>query len=527
MERSVVTKRFFWCTALCLVLALCLTRGLTLGHNLFGHPDEAVFYGSAELLMEELLHGDDYEPIKPYPEGTFVFRLPFHLLAQVLPLSGDYTVNVDLWGRVSSVFYYTLGALLGLWIVADPLRGGRAGVVVYALAVCFGLFQIEQSRYGTFDPISCFVLNLEVVLCTLALRKNRMILLSAAAFVVGVAAAGKYPLAYYLILPASLLFLRKRRGKDLFGGIALLLGGMLLGFFLFSPSALRSPRAFLVKAIGDGLHGYVVGGNPEGYSTVAESALAVLVYHGAYSDLPLAGLFALLGVRALAREGDMSAERRFFTRVLPTAVLVFLVYNLLLTTFFLRTLFPYFCLCLPYAAAGLGRVWDRRRLRILPLLLCLLMVGRGAALLTLLGSGYSSGRAAAFREEIEACEGEKLLLANFFFDRGLYPLPADAKTVSYDRLYAGDFPSLEPGTAIITASLEHGMVKSCIFPPNKEMVANILRGWERFRGENGPWLRARLYPAWIYEVFGFWVHGSTATNYEFPNNQLYYRPADA
>ena len=526
MEETRKNRCGFIAAALCLALVLVLTRGFSLSHNLLGQPDEHVFYTSAEILLEDILGGERYEPVKPYPEGTYVFRLPFQAMARLLPLSADYGVNVAVWGRIASVFYYTLGALLGLWLVWDPLRGGRQGALIYSLAVCFGLFQIEQSRYGTFDPISFLVLMLLIVLCTLALRRGGKRYLTAAGFVTGAAAAGKYPLLYFVLLPLSVLLLQKRRGRARAQCLALMLGCALLGFVLFSPSVIRSPRFFL-DTIAGGLTGYVVGGNPEGYSTVPESMFSVLLYHGFYSDLPLAGVFAVVALRRLPRMGGDDAERRFFSQVLPTVTLVFLAYNLLLTTFYLRTLFPYFCISLLYASAGLAGLCRNRGRRIAALALCLVMAARGTALLLLLGDREGEIRAAAsLAERLEEGDGELVQMGNGFFAAALAArLPEGLRIVGTDRLYAGDYPELPPGTRLLTASQEHGMAKRCLFPPDKEAAKNMSFGWQRFKADNAPWLAAKLYPDWIYPLFGFWVHGSTATNYEFPTNWLYERPA--
>ena len=523
-----MSKRFFLLAALCLVILTALTRGLALTHNLYGHPDEHVFYTSSELLMLDLLGEDPYEPVKAYPEGTYVFRLPFQLAARAVQLDESYDVSVVIWGRIASVFYYTAGALLGLWLVCGPLRGGRAGAVIYVLTVGFGLFQLEQSRYGTFDPLSFFVLMLVIVLCTLALRSGKRGFLLGAAFAVGVAAAGKYPLAYFALLPLSVLLLQKTRGRTLAWTLALMAGCALIGFLLFSPSVLRSPRFFLSTILG-GVQGYMVGGNPEGYSTVPESIFSTMAYHGLYSDLPLAGIFALLCMRRLAKEGGAAEERRFFTQALPLVTLVFLGYNLLLTTFFLRTLFPYFCISMLYAAAGLGQLCGRRGWRLAALILCLAMTVRGAVLVALLhdNDGRRQDVTSLLEQAEGSGEGELLVMGNYSFDWDLYThLPENAHILDSMMLYEGKFPELTPGTRLLTASLQHGVAKLCVFPPNKEWSQNMDSGWERFRAENEPWLVAKLYPDWIYPLFGFWVHGSTATAYEFPTNWLYIRPAD-
>ena len=287
------SNMFVLVVAVLMLLGIAMSRGFTIKHNFMGHPDEHVFYGSTEMLMYDILYDQEYEPVKAYPEGTYVFRLPFHLLAQYVSLEDDYTYNVRLFGRISSVFYYSLGALLGLWLVVNVLHGGKAGAVIYALTVVFSLFQLEISRYGTFDPISFFLLTALVVLCCQYIRSKKIGLIIAASFCVGVAAAGKYPLAYFFILPLSILLMDKVDKKKGFYLLCIMFAVALCGFVCFSPSITKNPR-FFINAAFDGLGGYVVGGNVEGYSTVPESIFSALVYNLFYSDLPLSLVFAVL-----------------------------------------------------------------------------------------------------------------------------------------------------------------------------------------------------------------------------------------
>ena len=516
----------FFRAALCLVMVIVVTRGVSLTHNFLNTPDEHVFTFSTETLLDSLLSGEQYEPYKPYPEGTYVFRLPFQLLARHVALTEDYSVNVRIWGRIASVFYYTLGALLGLWLVQDPLRGGRAGMRIYVPAIGFGLFQIEQSRYGTFDPVSFPLVMLIIASTVCWLRKGRLPWLLGAAFCAGAAAAGKYPLAYFFLLPAAALFLRgdlRRKRLPVLAAMALCLLG---GFLLFSPSVVLNP-GFLALTIKKELLGYAVNGNPEGYSTPPESALSTLLYHLLYADLPLAPLWAAAYVGRTCKGGETDAERRFCFRTVPAVSLGFLAYNLFVKTFFFRTLFPWFCVSLLYASAGLAAFCRDKKRRAAAVLLCVLMIGRGALLLSLLGDRDGGQTAAAsLAESVSGCEIDEVVAMGGYFQQAAFSggLPMPTKTIGIDKLYEGQFPALEPGTLLVTDSIEGGWVKPYVFPIRDGRVRNMLEGWERFKTENADCLRAKLYPDWIYPAFGYRLHGSTATNYEFPANWLYYRP---
>lgn len=520
-------KRFFLIMLIVLLALIAVTRGLTIRRNNMIHPDELVFYSSTELLVLDWVYGeDDYEPVKPYPEATYVFRVPFQILAKLIDVEESYDRNVCLFGRISSVFYYSIGAVLGLWLVLNALGGGRAGAIIYVLTVAFSPFQIEQSRYGTFDPLSFFVLMLILVCLTQYMHQGKNSYLLFASFFVGVAAAGKYPLAYFFLWPLYFVFIKKNK-KELVRLFLAISVAALAGFLLFSPSVIKSPR-FILETIYREMNGYVLVGNPEGYSTVPESFFSAFVYQMFYSDLPLAAVFAVICAVRLGRGDRERTEKRFFSIVVPVTALGFLVYNCLLTTFFLRTLFPYYCVAMVYASAGLGALCRSRRARILATALCALMVIRGGY------CTYIMNDEAGTRERVQALHDSVARdeITDYVWIRSFFSLnhfvdvfpEYDYQRVEIEQLFEGNFPEIEPGQMLITASLEHGWAKYCIFPPDKEQIKNVTVGWENFKEENADYFIGSIYPDYYYWLFGWWVHGSTATNIEFPSAYIYYRP---
>ena len=539
-NRLICTKQFILLVALCMLLGIFVGRGWGIKHNFMAHPDEGVFYDSTQELMNGIIYGwdYDYEPVKPYPEGTYIFRLPFHLAAQYISLEESYVQNVCLFGRIASVFYYSIGAVLGLWLVIEALGGGRAGAVIYALTVVFSLFQIEISRYGTFDPISFFVLMLTIVLCCKYMRGSGVGYLMAACFTLGVAAAGKYPLAYFFLLPLLILMLEKKDRREreretcarkkkiclLFGMLVL----MLIGFLMFSPRTVRHPSFFLHTCMKE-TDGYMLGGNPEGFSTVPESMFSALVYQLFYSDLPLATVFAVVCAVFIGQGKEESVEKKFFSIILPVVLLGFLIYNCCLTTFFLRTLFPFYSICVVYAAAGLGRLCTKRGMRIAAVILCAFMCLRGAFFLHLLSDNkYGIERVAQLHSAVEGQKIDEVVwLGNFFNPCAEFReefAGFDQKKVEMDTLLFEQFPQIEPGQLVVTEPLEHGWAKYCIFPPNKEVIKNITSQWETYKAENAQYYIGKFYPESYYYLFGWWVHGSTATTYEFPSCYVYYMP---
>jgi hypothetical protein len=44
--------------------------------------------------------------------------------------------------------------------------------------------------------------------------------------------------------------------------------------------------------------------------------------------------------------------------------------------------------------------------------------------------------------------------------------------------------------------------------------------------DNAEYYIGSIYPDYYYWLFGWWVHGSTATSFEFPSVYVYYRPLE-
>lgn len=59
---------------LAMLLAVCVSRGVSIGHEATLHPDERYFFQSSVSLKDKLLDFDStYKAAKVYPEGAFVF----------------------------------------------------------------------------------------------------------------------------------------------------------------------------------------------------------------------------------------------------------------------------------------------------------------------------------------------------------------------------------------------------------------------------------------------------------------------
>jgi len=97
-------------------------------------------------------------------------------------------------GRIAAVFYFTVGAVLGCVIIYRFFSKKKLPIAIYGLIMVFSLFHEEQSRYGTGDAISLFLLMAIILLTASALnsKRNRIFFLYLSYAVSGMLAAVKY-----------------------------------------------------------------------------------------------------------------------------------------------------------------------------------------------------------------------------------------------------------------------------------------------------------------------------------------------
>ena len=246
----VKSKRQAAAIILITVFLVALTRGLTISHNMELHSDEHVFFTAAQSLKGYLSGSSPvYEEVKEYPEGAIVFQLPFHILTAVINRLCSAGISPRLSGRIADVFYFTIGVALGGVIIYRFFSKKPVYTALYGLIAVFSLLHIEQSRYGTGDAISLFLL-MSVVLLTasgLSAEKRRGMHVAFAVFAAGAAGAVKYPLVIFAAIPAFAAVRLMRgapRGRKL-AAAAAFLAVLWLGFAVFSPKAALDPFFFL------------------------------------------------------------------------------------------------------------------------------------------------------------------------------------------------------------------------------------------------------------------------------------------
>ena len=101
----------------------------------------------------------------------------------------------------------------------------------------------------------------------------------------------------------------------------------------------------------------------------------------------------------------------------------------------------------------------------------------------------------------------------------------DAQTPDIDdaRYQDADDLRLGQGELVICATQEHSRCNPYFFPVNNELANRQIYNWTRFKEINAAYYKGQLYPERYYYLFGYWLKGTTGTDYEFPSNRVYYR----
>ena len=532
---STSRKNWFLITAMVLtVLIILITRGLSLTYNMDLHPDENKFFDAATSLLESWLYGTEYVEEKPYPEGAYLFHLPFQGLRMLTASLLQWELSPRFWGRVASVFYFTLAVLMGMDLLNRFLGGNKLAVGLYALSMCFSLFFLEQSRYGTGDMISLFLLMgiLELLGAWCTGGKKRYLLLSF--FLCGSLGAVKYPQLFFTLLPASTwFFTTEHRGKARPSRLAGLLGLTLLGLLLFSPKAIfdwayfyrvivREMGAYVSESVGGGFH-----------NNFAQVALFQLLY----SDFPLAFLILAAGAiaaRPLAKCRQLQPKEDpasfLFHWVLPLTVFGFFAYNLFVTTLAMRTFTPYFGLSALYTALLAGNYFPKKRWRqICCCILTLFMIGRGCCMVALLSRDVYHARFAATAQELlDRRDPEGRLIT---FRHNYIPHREIFEGQDYTQLRIQEFAEdnggiyeLRPGDLVIVGALEFSSASAYPLPPFRPNATVTHDSWEAFKAANEEHLVAISTPDWPYYFLGSFFKGGSFTNFTYPCSYLYYCP---
>lgn len=523
-----------WSCVLLFVLLLLGTRLPTLTHEMRNHPDEHVFVQGSSSLADALLGEGAFTETKPYPEGAYFFFLPAQLLTRALPgelVAGENAQRIA--NRLSSVVYFALGVGIGSALLRKAFS--RSSGALFGLILLFSLFQIEQSRYGTGEALSFFLLMLSLYLLYQWLRRDKILLLYLSAACIGFLGAVKYPLILFSALPLWTVLVKEKDRRKRLRHIGVGICVVLLAFLLLSPGIVRDPR-YLLAVTKRELNAYMGGGNQTENGGVLNHLLSVCRYWFFYADLLLAPLFALVGWKAVAKTEENPPEVLLFRRILPSTAGVFLLYNLFVRTLFMRTLYPFFAVAALYTAIGLDSLLHARKplcpkawRRWLCAALVVLTMGRTVLYVQALLPDNASDRLdrqIALAREIVP-EGPMIGLATDKYITGHKTVFAEkypfVQTIPLQILRTEGFPTPRKGEIVITGPLDCGKAMPYVLPLSDKELSRFIDAWQAYRTQYSAYRIGQVYPAYYGWLFGFRING-VISEFDFPMNSVYAFP---
>lgn len=535
-----LSKKKFITIVIATLLLIFLTRGLIITHNIELHCDEKVFFTAAQSLKGYISGSSPvYEEVKEYPEGAIVYYLPFHILTAVINRVFNVNIDPQITGRIAAIVYFSAGAVLGFIILRRFLAKKPACFIVYGLVMVFSLLHIEQSRYGTGDPVTCFVLMSIILLTATALsaKRRNMFYLFSAVFLSGSLCAVKYPLLFFVIIPlyGLIVLLTSKSGKAKFGYALAFIVILYAGFACFSPKAAFDP-SYIVKVCDRELDAYVGGSILSQIKIILprlwSNFMCTVSYALLYADFPFALIFFVLEVvkcrKGLAASTKNNLDVLFYT-LLPLLIVVFLAYNMFVSLLFMRSLYPLFFLTELYAATYIGNLFYTSKFkRVITIALTVLMVLRGAYLVVYMVTDNAQERIEKLTQEAVNDSWNKTT-----FLSGPALLPHDSFNlengkqigIADDRFSSREAMELKPGEMFITGARDHGLYPSTFtFLPSSYAKSFSGDRWLEFKDVNSQYYCSSLYPEYIYYLFGYWIYGTSTTCCEFPTVYIYYRP---
>lgn len=524
------SKKNFRIIVLATVLLILLTRGLTISHNMELHPDEHVFYNAAQSLKGYISGSAAvYEEEKEYPEGAIVLQLPIHIATAVINRVFNTGINPQLSGRIAAVFYFTLGAVLGLFLIYRYFSENPVHLTLYSLILVFSLVHETQSRYGTSDAITFFLLMSVIVLTAqgLSSHNHRLLYITAAFLFEGFLTATKYPLLFFIFIPiygiSVLLKGSKLAKKALY--TALILLALLTGFALCSPKALLDPM-YIIRAstreVGAYMGSYHI-------SSAWTHFMSMFLYSMFYSGFPLVPVFFIVAVRKMYVSRDRSNPvQSLLYIVVPLLTAVFFIYNIFVQLLVSRTFHPFFFLSDIYVAVAVGDwILSGKWRKVSALVLCSIMVVRGSYFICLLSEKNDSGRLADLISASADDNWDKTTILSGFLvlPDGYNDYPnLQVDNSGSDRFSDPEAIKLEHGELFIAGARDYTVYSRYYnFLPSGHNDDLDSTTWLAFLDANYEYYVGSLYPDYIYYLFGYWLMGTNGC-YEFPDINIFYCP---
>ena len=529
-QKNKSDNSFYHCLLFILIIGILISRIICIPHEMYNHPDEKVFVHSSVSIANVLLGIDNtYSELKAYPEGSYFFYAPFQLVKTLLHLQ----ISPNFVNRIGSSFYYIIGCIAGLQLIRRYFKS-RSAAIFYALLCTFSLFHIEQSRYGTSDSVSFALLMLCVFYSAKSLESGRDRYTNISFILVGFAASVKYPLVYFALLPICTI-LHKYHANKLRCIARFMIGALLTlaGFMMLSPGVIEDIH-YISTVVKNETDAYIFKGNLTEVGGILNHTLSVLIYWILYSDILFSPVFLCVSIRCLKLQiGESQNLRSFFVIILPAVLGGFFIYNLFVTTLFMRTLYPFFSLILPYIAHGLSILWKQKQ-RFVSLLLIALVL-RGNMMISAMSSVSN-------QDHLEDCIHKAMEISGSDRITGLgvetyitgknkhtgqtllHSFP-HVQNIPLDALRSDGFPDeIQNGSVLVTGSLEFGKAAPYFFNTSHEDVNRLISEWKEFKLKYKDFYIGQSYPQYYGYLFGSWVKGTNLSEYDFPTNYVYAIP---
>ena len=193
----------------------------------------------------------------------------------------------------------------------------------------------------------------------------------------------------------------------------------------------------------------------------------------------------------------------------------------------LRTLYVFFCVGILYASYGLYHILQGKATRVIAVILCLLMLGRSAIMISVFSEPYRGNTLQAIltQNDLWATRKRTVMLGNAYLT-GNAAIPAPVEAIPLDQLIRDGFPDVQPGDMVVTAPFEHYFAYSADLPVKNKSLARLTQNWLAFKEKNQAYYIGQPYPEWLYWLFGYQLHISTGTLFEMPTNLVYGRASE-
>ena len=489
-KRDCLTDRLssncFVVIVLVAVFLLLFTRSITLTHNIKLHPDEHVFYQAADN-MRLFLTGtvDIYTEVKEYPEGAIVLQFPFHIAAALIRRYTDMEISAQLCGRVASVFYFILGSIFGMIIEYQYFGKNTKSVCIYASALIFSIMHIEQSRYGTGDAISFFLL---IIILFLSLRaetnaKRKLPCWISAGFLAGLLCSVKYPLLFWGLIPVVIVWRTEKPSRRLY--IVLIFSiATIIGFLFGSPKVISDP-GYVIRVVKRETTEYVLNGNVTEVGGPLNHLLSLGLYSFLYAGIPLAPIFVIATWKERSSCPVADETAYFLNKLLPSFIILFFMYNVFAKTLFMRTFYPFFFLLDLYAAEYLGKPFNGKKRALISSLMILFIV-RGIYYIGVLTEKMGPKKLDYLISQTAEDSWKKttLLTPGYFVSFNQEQLVNPQKRDLLDSRYENEEElKLKKGEMVITGSIEFARGSGYFFPVKNVVANQYCARWENFKSE--------------------------------------------